>query len=159
MKRTCFLLFALPLLLSATASAGEKTFGSIIGKDPRFDKLIPKDAKIEKLADGFKWTEGPVWVRHGEFLLFSDIPNNRINKWKQGAGVKVFIEPAGYTGTKPRGGEPGTNGLVLDGEGRLVACDHGERRVWRYDFKTNEKHLLVDKYMGKRFNSPNDLVF
>jgi gluconolactonase len=145
-------------VLTAPAAAGEKTFGSIIRKDPRFDRLIPKDAKLEKLAEGFKWTEGPVWVKDGGFLLFSDIPNNRINKWQDGK-ISKFLEPAGYTGTKPRGGEPGTNGLVIDSEGRLVACDHGDRRVYRLDLKTMKKTVLADKYMGKRFNSPNDLAY
>src|SRR5262249_28625320 len=133
--------------------------GGIERKDPRLDKLVPKDAKIEKLADGFKWTEGPVWVKDGGFLLFSDIPNNRINKWKEGEGISTFLEPAGYTGDKKRGGGPGSNGLVLDTEGRLVLCEHGDRRLTRVDLKTKKKTVLIDKYMGKRFNSPNDLVF
>src|SRR5438094_478641 len=104
----CLIVLAMLIALSHPVVAGEKkpvTFGSIERKDPRLDKLIPKDAKIEKLADGFKWTEGPVWVKDGSFLLFSDIPNNRVNKWKEGDGVSTFLEPAGYTGKKKRGGE------------------------------------------------------
>ncbi len=134
------------------------TMGTIERKDPRFDKLIPKDAKLEKLADGYKWTEGPVWVPQGKYLLFSDIPNNVIVKWEEGKGAKEFLKPAGYTGSKERGGEPGSNGLTLDKDGLLVACDHGDRRVYRLE-KDGKKTTLVDKYDGKRLNSPNDLVY
>jgi gluconolactonase len=116
---------------------------------------------MEKLADGFAWTEGPVWVKDGGYLLFSDIPNNVVNKWKDGDGISVFLKPAGYTGKKERKGEPGTNGLVLDAKGRLTMCEHGDRRVSRLDkmIKDGPRTVLADKYMGKRFNSPNDLVF
>ena len=87
------------------AAAGEKTrdypsLGTIERHKDAFDKLIPADARIEKLASGFKWSEGPVWIKDGGFLLFSDIPNNVINKWQEGKGVTKFIHPAGYTGTK-----------------------------------------------------------
>lgn len=144
------------------ASAQEKkpypTMGKIVRLDPRFDELVPKGAKIEKLADGFKWSEGPVWIKDGGYLLFSDIPRNRINKWKEGEGISVFLEPSGYTGSKPRGGEPGSNGLLLDAKGRLVLCEHGDRRVTRLE-KNGKKTVLADKYMGKRLNSPNDACF
>jgi gluconolactonase len=139
------------------------TMGKIIRNDPRFDKLVPKDAKLEKLATGFKWTEGPVWIKDGGYLLFSDIPNNTINKWKEGEGINVFLKPSGYTGSKERkgtapGDEPGSNGLVLDPKGRLVLCEHGDRRVTRLE-KNGKKTVLASKYMGKRLNSPNDAVF
>src|SRR5438128_32292 len=152
----------LTLLFVSTSAAGEPksypTFGAVVRKDPRFDKLIPKDARIEKLADGFKWTEGPVWVaKDGGYLLFSDIPNNRVMKWQAGKATE-FLRPSGYTGKAPfTGYEPGANGLALDKQGRLILCQHGDRRVVRLD---NGKFVtLADKYMGKRFNSPNDLVF
>lgn len=146
----------------STLHAGEKdrpTLGTIERHDPRFDKLVPKDAKLEVLAKGFKWTEGPVWIKKGGYLLFSDIPNNVINKWKDGEGVSKFIYPAGYSGKKPRGGEPGTNGLMLDSDGNLVVCEHGDRRVSRINLETKKRETLADKYEGKRFNSPNDLCF
>src|SRR5947207_8464189 len=94
------------------AQKGEEV-GTIERKDPRFDKLIPKDARIIKVAEGFKWTEGPVWVPAKGFLLFSDIPNNVINSYTPGKGVQQFLKPSGYTGKKPREGEPGSNGLML----------------------------------------------
>jgi gluconolactonase len=132
--------------------------GTIERVDPRFDQLIPRDAVLEKLAEGFKWTEGPVWLREGQCLLFSDIPNNSVMKWKDGQGIGLFLKPSGYTGTAPRGGESGSNALVLDPDGRLVLCQHGDRRIARLEMDRRFK-TLCDRYDGKRFNSPNDAVF
>ncbi len=154
----CFL--ALPGLALA-----QETFGSIDRRDPALDALIPKDAKIEKLAQGFKWVEGPVWVPNGKFVLFSDIPNNAIHKWEEGKGLtRDFIKPAGYTGKTPRPGteptdEPGSNGLILDAKGHLTLCEHGDRRVTRLDKDFKNKKVLVDHFEGKKLNSPNDLVY
>src|SRR5262249_10610887 len=101
--------------------------------------------------------EGPVWVK--DHLLFSDIPNNAIHMWTPGKGLtRDVIKPSGYTGSTPRGGEPGSNGLLLDSEGRLTCCEHGDRRGTRIQ-KDGKKTGLADKYMGKRLNSPNDLVY
>jgi gluconolactonase len=160
--KTIASLAVLLLLGHALVEGQEKkpypTFGKIIRKDPRFDKLVPADAKIEKLATGFKWTEGPVWIKDGGYLLFSDIPNNTINKWKEGEGISEYLKPSGYTGLKKRGGEPGSNGLLTDSKGRLILCEHGDRQVTRLE-KNGKKTVLADKYMGKRLNSPNDAVF
>src|SRR5215831_12834780 len=82
--------------------------------DPALDALVAPEAKIEILARGFSWSEGPVWVKDGGYLLFSDIPQNVVFKWKEGEGVTEYLKPAGYTGTKPRGGESGSNALALD---------------------------------------------
>jgi gluconolactonase len=129
-------------------------------KDPALDKLVPADAKFEKLVDGYQWTEGPVWNRQGKFLLFSDIPNNAIIKWQEGVGESSFLTPAGYTGKTPfTGHEPGTNGLTYDANGLLVACEHGDRRVSRLEADGKTKKTLADRYEGKRLNSPNDLVY
>lgn len=139
-----------------------KSMGSLERLDPAFDELVAPDAKLEVLATGHTWTEGPVWVpRQGGFLLFSDIPRNRIYKWQQGKGESVFMEPSGGTG-KDAGilKEPGTNGLILDPAGRLVMCEHGDRRVSRLDsWDGKSKTTLADRYQGKRLNSPNDGVF
>lgn len=145
----------------AAQARGKKpypTIGTIERADPRFDKLIPKDAKLEKLASGFKWSEGPVWVAKGGYVLFSDIPRNVVNKWKDGDGISKHLDPSGYTGKAARGGEPGSNGLLLDPQGRLVLCEHGDRRVSRVE-ADGSKTVLADRYMGKRFNSPNDAVY
>ncbi|MBN1417793.1 MAG: SMP-30/gluconolactonase/LRE family protein [Planctomycetes bacterium] len=138
------------------------TIGSLEAKDPRFHDLIAPEAKIEILADGFEWTEGPVWVRDGAYLLFSDIPPNSIFKWKEGEGVSLFQKPSGYTGSAPRGGEPGSNGLALDARGRLVLCEHGDRRIARLESLADpngQKTTLADRFEGKRLNSPNDLAY
>ena len=141
----------------AVAAANE--YPKILRFDPRFDKLVPKDAVIEKLADGFSWVEGPVWNRAGNFLLFSDIPNNAVMKWKEGEGVSLFLQPSGYTGKEPfTGREPGSNGLTFDPKGRLVLCEHGDRRIARLE-SDGKKTTLVDRYQGKRINSPNDVIF
>lgn len=134
------------------------TVGKIERVDPRFEALVPADAVIEKLAEGFTWTEGPVWVPADACLLFSDIPQNAIMKWKEGVGISLFLKPAGYTGKEPRGGESGTNGLLLDAKGRLVMCQHGDRRIVRVE-KDGSWTTLADRYQGKRFNSPNDATF
>jgi len=140
------------------------TTGKIERLDPRFDKLVPKDARMELLAEGFKWAEGPVWIKSGGYLLFSDIPPNTIHKWSPTEGLtRDFIKPSGYTGKKPRlgtekGDEPGSNGLTVNAAGLLTLCEHGDRRVTQID-KDGKKTVLADKYMGKRFNSPNDLVY
>jgi gluconolactonase len=138
--------------------AEAKPFGHVERKDPRLDRLIPPDARVERLVNGITWCEGPVWVSDGGYLLFSEIPRNSIYRWKQGEGLKLFMNPSGYTGTEKRGGETGTNGLTLDPEGRLVMCEHGDRRVTRRE-KDGKKTVLADRFEGKRLNSPNDLVF
>jgi gluconolactonase len=154
--------FAALLVLAPPSHAAEKanypSFGKIERKDPRFDKLVPKDARIEQLAEGFKWSEGPVWIKDGGYLLFSDIPRNSVMKWKDGEGVTLFMKPSGYTGVVDYGREPGSNGLTIDPQGRVVFCEHGDRRVSRLE-KDGGKKTLVDNYQGKRLNSPNDLAF
>ena len=101
--------------------------------DPALDKLIAADATIEVLAGGYDWTEGPLWIKDGGYLLFSDIPPNQIHRWKEGEGARLYLTPSGYTGTAPRGGEVGSNGLTLDREGRLLLAQHGDRRIARMD--------------------------
>jgi gluconolactonase len=137
------------------------TVGSIERLDPKFDALVPKDAKIEVLASGFEWAEGPVWVRDdkgglpADSLLFSDIPHNRVNRWNAGEGLSIFMQPAGFTGPSAYGNERGSNGLTTDRQGRLISCEHGDRRVSRLE-PQGGKRTLADSWQGKRFNSPND---
>ena len=131
--------------------------------DPALDRLLAPDTRIETLAEGYEWAEGPIWVKNGGYLLFSDVLKNTVHRWKAGEGAKPYLTPSGYTSSAPRGGETGSNGLTLDHEGRLVLCQHGDRRVARMDAPlTSPKPAFVtlaDKYDGTRFNSPNDLVF
>jgi gluconolactonase len=130
--------------------------------DPALDALIAPDATIEVLAGGYDWTEGPVWIKDGGYLLFSDIPPNKIHRWKQGEGARLYLTPSGYTGTASRGGEVGSNGLTLDRQGHLLLAQHGDRQIARMDApldKPQAKYVsLADKYSGARFNSPNDLI-
>ncbi len=151
------------LLCSPILSAAEpRTTGKIDRKDPAFDALLSTDAKIEVIGESFAWCEGPVWIRDGGFLLFSDIPHNVIVRWDAKDGCRTFIKPAGYTGSDPRGGESGSNALTVDNNDRLVLCQHGDRRVARlesaFDAEKPTYVTLADRYDGKRFNSPNDLV-
>ena len=146
-----------------TQNAGFAKPPGIERLDPTLDKLIAADAVIEVLAGGYDWTEGPVWIKDGGYLLFSDIPPNRIHRWKQGEGAALYLTPSGYTGTEKRGGEVGSNGLTVDREGRLVLAQHGDRRIARMDASLSKPQpkfvTLADRYNGARFNSPNDVVF
>ncbi len=155
------LLLAAPGLArgQAPAPAAAKTLGTIERVDPRFDQVIPRGAVLEVLADGYHWVEGPVWDRKAGRVLFSDIPANSVFEWTEAGGAKLFLKPSGYLGEAPfTGREPGSNGLTFDKEGRLVLCQHGERRVARRE-ADGRFTALADRYQGKRFNSPNDLVF
>ena len=123
--------------------------------DDSFAQLVPPGAKIEKLAGGMKFTEGPVWV-DGR-LIFSDIPSYRLMKWQEPGGLGVFRDESKVVDGKPdRTNAP--NGNARDALGRLVTCEHTFRRVTRTDPGTNKSRVLVDKFNGKKFNSPNDLA-
>lgn len=132
--------------------------GRIERNDPKLDALIAPEAKLEVLASGFEWAEGPVWLPRERALLFSDIPRNSVMMWREGEGVKLWLKPSGFTGPLEYGKEPGSNGLTLDKQGRVVFCEHGDRRVSVLE-QDGGKRTLVDNYMGKRLNSPNDAVF
>src|SRR5262245_32744694 len=132
--------------------------------DPAIDAIVPANPKIYKLAEGFQFTEGPVWVRDGGYLLFSDPNANTIYKYKpqmnNAAGeLTVFRQPSGYSGADvSEYGQPGSNGLTLDGSGRLTINEHGNHRVSRLEMDGSVR-VLADKYEGKRLSSPNDLVY
>ncbi len=124
--------------------------------DPAIDKLIPADAKIEVLATGFKWAEGPAWNQATGDLLFSDVPNNIVHAWN-GKEIRTFMKPSGYTGAGAYGKEDGSNGLTFDADGNLIFAEHGDRRVSILK-PGGGKMTLADTFEGKRFNSPNDVV-
>lgn len=133
--------------------------GRITRLDPRFDRIIPAGAVLEPVTAGHEWVEGPLWDRRAGCLLFSDIPRNAIYRWCEGEGESVFLKPSGYTGTAPfTGAEPGSNGLTFDADGRLVMAEHGDRRISRVE-ADGRKTTLVDRYEGRRINSPNDVIF
>lgn len=157
MKLLNILLIAAAASLSAQA-ATPSSLGKLESFDSSFHNLIDSKAKIERLGQGFDWSEGPIWNKRDRSLLFSDVPQNVVFRWKEGEGVTEFLRPSGYTGKEPRGGEPGSNGLTVDKQGRLILCEHGDRRVARLE-KDGKKTTLADRYNGKRFNSPNDLIY
>jgi gluconolactonase len=140
-----------------------KTIGSLEKSDPALDAIISPTAKAEIIAEGFDWSEGPLWLEKTKTLIWSDVPQNIIYKWTEEKGKEVYLTPAGYTDTIKRGGEMGSNGLLLDKEGNLVLCQHGNRQVAKMnsplDNPKPEFVALTGKYKGKRFSSPNDAVF
>ncbi len=149
-------------LLMGTARSQESVGALKLEKLNRaLDSLVSPEAKLEKLATGFKWTEGPVWISNG-YLLFAEIPSNSIRKWSPQTGVSVFLQPSGYKGSAAYGGpEPGSNGMTLDPRGRLTVAGHAQRDVWRLESMNPQGQItvLADSYQGKRLNSPNDLVY
>lgn len=135
--------------------AEQSAAGTIERLDPRLDDLLAIDAVIEKIADGFQFIEGPVWI--DDHLLFSDIPANRVYRWSADAGASVFLDQvlAPDAGT---GGTGGSNGLTLDLDGNLILCEHGNRRIARME-ADGTRTTIADRFEGKRLNSPNDAVF
>lgn len=137
--------------------------GTIERLDSAINALIPPDAKIEQIASGLTWAEGPLWVEEQQMLLCSDVKQDRIYRWTEKDGLSVFVEPSGFTGTTTDSREKGSNGLVLNPEGELVLCQHGNRQIAKMQAGLSNPQpifeTLVDKYAGKRFNSPNDLIY
>ena len=163
-----FFLFAASCKPSAEKSNAKEEFAlqkfqpHIEKLDPRLDKIIDADARVEIITEGFDWTEGPLWI-DGLGLLFSDIPPNRVYLWTENKGHSVYLEPSGYTGSEPRGGEIGSNGLLLDLEGNLVLCQHGDRRMAKMLADVHAPvarfETIVDRFEDKKFNSPNDACY
>ncbi len=128
--------------------------------DASIDRIVPSDAKMERVATGFKWTEGPVWIK--DRLYFAEIPSNSIRTWTPGKGTEIFLQPSGYKGSAPYGGpEPGTNGMTVDVRGRLTAAGHAQRDIIRFESldPKAQQTVLADSYKGKKLNSPNDVVY
>ena len=137
------------------APSSRPTIGTIVREDPRFDALVPREAVIEVLASGFEWSGGPVWMREGrDFLLFSDIPNNVVHKWSEAEGLSVYMKPAGFTGLERASKEPGSNGLAVDAKGRLVLCEHGDRRVARLETDGGKMTLADGQVPGQAAEQP-----
>jgi len=137
------------------------TSGEIERLHPAINELISADAEVELLAEGFDWSEGPAWVADGDYLLFSDIPPNSIYRWSERDGIRLFLKPSGYDGSRTDLREPGSNGLAIDGNGSLILAEHGNRRIARLeslDNPTADRTTLTDRYDGARLNSPNDIV-
>ena len=135
------------------------TIGHIHRETPALDALIAPDARIERLAEGFTWSEGPVWIDEQDCLLLSDVPANKMYRWSEEGGLSVFLEPSGYAGSETGiFREPGSNGLIRGPGNSILMGDHGNRAVAQLDLASRCKTFLATHFEGKRFNSPNDLV-
>lgn len=134
--------------------------GGVERLQPALDELVPADAVVERLTeDVFQWSEGPVWVTEGQYVLFSDVPKNTAWMWSERDGLEIFFRPASLDdGREKDPSGQGSNGLMLSIEGNLLMCDHGSRSVVEVDLVTKEKKMLAGEYREKRFNSPNDLA-
>ena len=166
MIKSTFLFVAIIVLAGCAGSSksvdakepAEKSVGAFLRLDSSFDALVPKDARIEKVAGGFTFTEGPVWRPWGA-LWFSDVIGNVVRQWTPDGKVTEILNPGGYSGQGlPPGGFNGPNGMTPDKDNAILLCQHGYRRIVRID---NEMRVstLVDRFEGKKLNSPNDLVY
>ena len=156
----CTLLLWLQTICSLSKSKMDSAFEIL---DDEAYKIFSPSAQIEVLDSGFIWTEGPLWLTETNQLLFNDIPQNKTFSWSENEGTKVYLDPSGFTSDASRQGEPGANGLVLNPNGQLVLCQHGDRRMAVMnaplakpisDFTT-----IADQYRGNNLNSPNDATY
>jgi gluconolactonase len=169
MHKKWFLCVLTPcMLLSCNNEDANKTpaansLGYIEQLDSGLAAVLQPNAVIEKIAEGFEWSEGPVWVEQHAMLLFSDVPADKVYKWTEKNGLESYLSPSGYTGATPHTGEKGSNGLLLDAQGKLVLCQHGNRQVARMEAPLETPAPVFTNmagvYNGKRLNSPNDAVF
>ena len=148
------------ILINLPVISQDKFIGSVERLSPEIDNLIERSAKIEILADGFEWSEGPVWSSQLNSVLFSDVPENVIYSWNEDKGLGTFTRPIGYSGKVPNLKKAGTNGLTIDADGNLIICMHGDRKITRLEkLNINRKVTLVNSFDGNLLNSPNDLVY
>lgn len=155
-----FSLAALFFCLPAVAGDAYPSVGQVHRYTPDMDRLLSRDAVVERLTeDSFSWSEGPVWVPEGNYVVFSDVPENTAWKWSEQGGLEVFLKPSALAdGREADPSGQGTNGLMMSLEGKLLMADHGSRSLFEVDLQTMEKKVLAGQFDGKRFNSPNDLA-
>lgn len=165
MKRIALLALLLPLAVGAYAASAPKTppnptIGEISAYDTRFNALVPRGEKIEQIAQGFTWAEGPTWVKQCACLLFTDVPENTLYRWSPREGASVLLKPSGYAGKAELAtlSQPGANGLSAQRDGTVLLADSGSRALMRLDPVTKTKTVLAARFEGKRFNSPNDVI-
>lgn len=160
MKKNLFL--ASLVLLAACQSKVNKPLGTIERLDPALDAIVSANAQPEIIAEGFDWSEGPLWLEESKTLIFSDVPKNTIHQWTEEKGTSVYLTPSGYTSSVERGGEMGSNGLTLSRDGKLILCQHGDRRIAVMNASLTdpkaEFSTLSDNIDGKKLSSPNDAV-
>jgi gluconolactonase len=163
MKKIVALAF-FTITIHCQTQSQNKTVGRVERIDAALDAIIAPGAKAEIIAEGFNWSEGPLWLEKINALIFSDVPENKIYKWTAAKGKELYLTPSGYTDTViKRGGEMGSNGLLLDNKGRLVLCQDGNRQMGRMnaplDHPAPNFITIASTYKGKRFSSPNDAVY
>jgi len=146
-------------LLAVPAFAAPGEFAPIIRRlSPRLDRIVTPATTVEVIATDIKWAEGPVWVKDGGFLLFSDPPANIIRRWSRKDGVSIFLTPSGTAGLDPKlVREAGSNGLAMDHQGRLLIANSGGGSIDRIDLRTMQRTVLAHEYQGRRFSSCNDM--
>lgn len=165
MKKVLFILFTALAIACGSKKVTQQTSltVSVEKLGPALNAIVGNQVTVSVIASGYEWTEGPLWLEGDKKLLFSDVPTNTIYQWTEEKGASIYLTPSGYTGEAPRGGEPGSNGLTLDDEGNLLLCQHGDRRIAMMNTSLAEPAAdfttISDTYNGKRFNSPNDLIF
>lgn len=168
MKRYYWLSLMLSLACSSPRERTElalqyQTLGTVEVLDESLLHLLAEDATIEILASGFDWSEGPLWLEDQQALIFTDVPANKLWRWSESDSLSLFLSPSGYLGDRRDKNEPGANGLALDARGNLILCQHGERQIGKMRSPLAspkpEFETLASGFDGKRFNSPNDLVF
>lgn len=141
----------------------QKHIGEIRIIDSALNNIISPDATIDILAEGFEWAEGPLWLPRQKKLIWSDVLVNTVYQWSENGGITEFLKPSGYTSDVPRGGEIGSNGLLLNPDGQLVLCQHGDRRLAKMNADLDHPEAnfvtIADNYNGKKFNSPNDATY
>jgi len=162
MKQIFFLFFLIAFNFSAFSQETKPAIATIEFLSDELSRIIKKDVKVETVAEGFQFTEGPLWVEKEKMLLFSDVPANTIYKWTEKKGKEIYLKPSGYTGSESRGGFLGSNGLMLSKDKKLLICQHGDRRIAMMDASLNAPKSsfisLAAEYNGKKINSPNDLL-
>ena len=161
MNKYFFVLLA-AAVMGCTTRHEYPAVGSIEKLDPSLDSILTTHALPEIIADGFDWSEGPLWIEATHTLLFSDVPQNTIYQCNETEGKKVYLSPSGYTDTAKRGGETGSNGLTFDKDGHLILCQCGNRQLAKMNAAINNPKAdyipLASQYLGKKFNSPNDVI-
>ena len=163
--KVLYLFIAVILVWSCKPKEEKSSIASIERLDPALDALIDQNANVEIIMDGFSWSEGPLWLPNENMLIVSDVPKNTIYKWTEAKGKEEYLTPSGYTtkSDSPYSKEEGSNGLILNGEGKLVLCQHGDRRMAVMNAPLNapaaDFTTIAGDYQGKKLNSPNDAVY
>jgi gluconolactonase len=159
-----FLPVATLMLLGSASLAGAgaptKIDEAVIDRwDPAMDAIVPKDWRVEKLADGFGWAEGPIWVKSGSYLLFTDVPGNKMWKWSEKSGLEKFLDPSGAANPDMNvWREAGANGLAILDAKNILLADTGSRGIQKLNLQTKKKTPVAMAFEGKKFASPNDVA-